>query len=108
MRKKTIVGNYDGAEVKFSYTVEKAENVRLIRIERLDEDDDPCEEHVIIITKIGHWYFMSCPEKGTAEAGIGYIHYGELVADTIQGLGFGDIETDAFTYVVLEIAEYGF
>lgn len=108
MIKTTIIGRHDNEDVAYCYYIEKAENIRVIHIERLDEDDTPYEEHAILIAKIGCWYYMSCPALGTAAYGIGYIGYAELVADTIQTLGFDSPEIDAFTHIILEIAELGF
>lgn len=106
MKKKSIIVCYDGEKVLYRYAVNKAENVRVIHLEKPDEYDE-MEDCTIVIAKTD-WYYMAFPDMGTSSPGFSRLDDYGLVADLVHDAGYWDLDAEAITLAIMDVAKTGF
>ena len=107
MKKKTIIVHHHGEKAKYRYSVSKAENVRVIHMEAIDQEWDEVTEYEIVIAKLD-WYYIAFPDMGTASAAYSAIDDYGTVADIVHDAGFYNPDTEAITLAILDAVKNGF
>ena len=100
--------------VMYRYFVTEAGNVRVIRFEKYevndeeyDEEEECLEEFEVVIAK-ADWYCIAFPDMGTASPGLLSLKDYGLIADLVHDAGYWDADVAAIAFAISEIAASGF
>ena len=108
--------------VMYRYFVTEAGNVRVIRFEKYevndeeydgeydgeyDEEEECLEEFEVVIAK-ADWYCIAFPDMGTASPGLLSLKDYGLITDLVHDAGYWDADVAAIAFAISEIAASGF